>query len=126
MPTDYPPKQTIAIVVEQEVTRRLLSHVLEEEGYKVVQIEASSGGDCIIPGRPDVILLDADLRSANSIAVCRDLAARPSLQGSRIIMFGHESSSLVRLAGLRAGAEDFISGPFDYGELLAKIHRNVS
>ncbi|MCL5961669.1 MAG: response regulator [Chloroflexi bacterium] len=124
MPTKAQRMKTIAVLVEHEITRRLISHVLEEEGFVVLQIDAASvGTDHLVPGHPDVIVLDAQLSVANSYALCRDFSSSPTLRGTRIVMFGHKCTSVERLAGLRAGADEFISGPFDYAELLARIEK---
>lgn len=119
------PVRTVAIIVEHDVTRRLISHVLAEEGFEVVEVDKPmSAAGCTGLERVDTILLDAHLKLANSYALCRELSSRQELRGTRIVMFGSGCTSTERLAGLLAGADDFISGPFDYRELLVRLKKS--
>ena len=125
MPVDLPQNRIALVVAEHEVTSRLLCYLLQEEGYEVVVLHLTGDTEFLVPGRPDVILLEVCLTSVDSFTLCRNLRGRSNLRFAPIIMFGHECTATERLAGLQAGAHDVISGPFDYRELLAKIRCSI-
>jgi PAS domain S-box-containing protein len=70
---------------------------------------------------PDLILLDIMMPDMNGFAVCRALRAMPRLAAIPIIMVTALDDRASRLAGLEAGADDFISKPFDPSELRARV-----
>jgi DNA-binding response OmpR family regulator len=67
-----------------------------------------------------VILLDRDLPVANGHEVCTQLAARRP--EARILMLAPAAGVEERIRGLRLGADDYLSEPFDLRELVARVH----
>ena len=81
--------------------------------------------------RPGIVLLEADLPFIDGLALTRQLRADPATASLPIILLGAQPSSADKIAGLKAGADDYIAKPFDPAEVSARIdsairrHREV-
>jgi two-component system sensor histidine kinase/response regulator len=71
--------------------------------------------------RPDIILLDNMMPGIDGAEVCRQIRADAHLRHTKIIMVSGKSMVSERIEAYRAGADDYITKPFDKDELLAKI-----
>ena len=67
----------------------------------------------------DAVVLDVALPRRDGLSVCRELRAKGST--TRILMLTARDAIADRIAGLDAGADDYLSKPFDLGELLARL-----
>jgi len=109
------------LVVEDEVKlARLLKRGLEEEGY-AVDI-ATDGSEAIWMGTEnpyDAVLLDVMLPDADGFEVCRRL--RDAGRWSPVLMLTARDAVEDRVAGLDAGADDYLTKPFSFAELLARL-----
>jgi len=109
------------LVVEDEA--RIVSFIrrgLEEEQHAVDV--APDGDDAVLLAMTndyDVILLDLLLPRKNGLAACRELRARNV--STPILMLTAKDSVEDRVAGLRIGADDYLTKPFAFDELLARI-----
>ena len=93
---------------------------LREASYTVDQ--AGSGPQAIALAAAnsyDVVILDVLLPGADGLAVCR--AIRDAGNGVPILMLTALDGVDQRIAGLDAGADDYLTKPFDFGELLARL-----
>jgi DNA-binding response OmpR family regulator len=70
---------------------------------------------------PGIILLDVMMPGLDGCETCRRLRAMPSLHGAIIIMLSAKAMPSEEAAGIDAGADDYVTKPFDDGELLAKV-----
>lgn len=109
------------LVVEDEVKMAgLLRRALEEEGYAVDV--ASSGGDGLWLGTEnayDAVVLDLMLPDVDGFDVCRRL--REAGRWSPVLMLTARDAVSDRVAGLDAGADDYLTKPFSLAELLARL-----
>ena len=109
------------LVVEDDTAMAIaIRDGLEYEGYRVAV--ASDGEDGLrLAGEtlPDLILLDVMLPRMSGLSVCRKLRS----QGKEvpIIMLTARSQELDKVEGLRAGADDYVSKPFGFLELTARM-----
>jgi two-component system, OmpR family, response regulator MprA len=110
----------LAMVVESDARMSsFLDRVLSNAGYRV---ESVTGGPGVVQTlftlRPDVVLLDTNLRGIDGLDITRGVRQR---SGVPILMLGHDTNVQARIAGLDAGADDFLGKPFVVDELLARI-----
>jgi putative two-component system response regulator len=99
--------------------------ILEELlGADYALTTAASGEDAlrIAPKfRPDVVLLDLMMPGMDGITTCRYLGETLSTVGTRIVILSAKKEVRDRITAYSAGAVDFLSKPFDHGEVLAKV-----
>jgi two-component system OmpR family response regulator len=109
------------LVVEDEAKMaRAIRRGLEREGYTVDVV--GDGGDAVRRARGagyDAILLDLMLPGVEGFAVCRQL--RDAGQWAPVLMLTARDAVEDRIAGLDAGADDYLVKPFAFGELLARV-----
>ncbi|HXF84176.1 MAG TPA: HD domain-containing phosphohydrolase [Anaerolineales bacterium] len=113
---------TILIVDDEYAGRETLLSVLEGEGYRLETAE--NGQQAIEKARqilPDVILLDVMMPGMDGFEVCRIIRHDPQLAEIPIIVLTALDDRESMLAALKAGADDFISKPFDRYELRARL-----
>jgi PAS domain S-box-containing protein len=116
------PASTILIVDDEPAVRQGLGKVLAAEGYTVVP--AASGAEALVKAAeliPDLVLLDVEMPGLDGLEVCRRLRADPTLAEVPVIMVTSLANRGSRLQGFEAGADDFMSKPFDEIELLARV-----
>jgi two-component system, OmpR family, response regulator len=110
-----------ALVVEDEPKMAaLLRRGLAEEGYAADV--AGTGEDAVDLARAtpyDVIVLDVMLPGLDGLAVCREL--RAGHVWAPILMLTARDGVADRVAGLDAGADDYLAKPFSFAELLARL-----
>ena len=110
----------ILIVEDEPTLREGLSDLLAAAGHSVQSCER--GGDAVDAGTQeafDLVLLDLMLPDLDGVEVCRRLRrARPTLA---ILMLTARGSEDDKVAGLEAGADDYLTKPFAVRELLARV-----
>jgi len=111
---------TILVVEDQPALARLLQKVLTEEGFLVgVAFDGPSGRDAALEMTPDAVILDVGLPGLDGLAVCRAIRARGLKMP--VIMLTARDAVPDRVAGLEAGADDYVLKPFAFEELLARL-----
>lgn len=113
---------TILIVDDEYSGRETLQSVLEGEGYNLVMAE--NGPQAIAKAKsilPDVILLDVMMPGMTGFEVCEKIRNDPQVAEIPIIILTALDDRDSLLTGLKAGADDFISKPFDRFELRARL-----
>ncbi len=113
---------TILIVDDVPTARKTLRVLLLNQGYDLAL--ASNGAEALEMAEalnPDVILLDVMMPEMDGFEVCRRLRAMPELAEVPVIMVTALEDPESRLEAIEAGADDFITKPFDRVELRARI-----
>jgi len=113
---------TVLIVDDEESGRQTIESVLEGEGYNIELAE--NGFQAIEKARhilPDVILLDVMMPGMTGFEVCQRIRSDPQLAEIPIIILTALDDRESMLSGLKSGADDFISKPFDRFELRARV-----
>ena len=116
------PEATILIVDDEPANVDMLSQELEEEGYCL--LTACDGEEALIKvqeNQPDLVLLDVMMPKVDGFTVCRILKGSGKTILIPVILVTALRAHEDRVRGIEAGADDFISKPFDRDELLAKI-----
>ena len=112
----------ILCVDDEEANLKLLENILVPRGYAVVI--AASGKDALLKIKSqtiDLVLLDIIMPDMDGFEVCRQIKGDPKLRNIPVIMITALTDKLNRIRGIEAGAEEFLSKPFDKTEALARI-----
>jgi len=120
-----PPAATILIVDDEIQNRKLLEALLRPEGY--VTFSASTGQEALASvalRAPDLILLDVMMPGMDGYETASRLKANPATSNIPIIMVTAQIDRGARLAGLNAGAEEFLTKPVERAELWLRV-RNL-
>jgi putative two-component system response regulator len=115
-------KNTILIVDDDPGARDTMEALLYYEGYNLNF--ASSGPEALVKATdltPDLILLDVMMPGMDGFEVCRRLRSTPLLAEVPIIMVTALDDKHSRLQGLEAGADEFVTKPFERQELRTRI-----
>jgi len=109
----------ILVVEDEERIRQFLKRGLTYENYIVdTAIDGQDGLDKARDNPPDLVLLDIMLPGIDGLEVCRRLRAATDVP---ILMLTAKESIEDRVAGLDAGADDYLVKPFSFDELLARV-----
>ena len=115
-----PPTPHVLLVDDEPSLVLVLSDRLEAEGYRVTPV---GDGDAALaaatPGAFDIIVLDGMLPGRDGFDVCRTLRHRGVK--TPILMLSARGQVVDRIVGLQLGADDYLTKPFDVGELLARM-----
>src|SRR3954464_12486631 len=111
----------VLVVDDDALVRRMLTRSLVAEGFEVEHV--ADGGAALAAAEasaPDLVVLDVTMPGLDGLAVCRRLRAN-GLRGS-ILMLTARDAVADRVAGLEAGADDYLVKPFAVEELVARLH----
>jgi two-component system alkaline phosphatase synthesis response regulator PhoP len=112
--------ENILLVEDEEALRMTLSDRLLSEGYKVDCAEDGEEGlQCAMQATHDLIILDIMLPRKNGFDVCRDV--RQAGLATPILMLTARGQTVDKVVGLKLGADDYLTKPFEMMELLARV-----
>lgn len=110
----------VLVVEDDRKLAAVLRQGLKEQGYGVdLAADAAQGFEMAMASEYDAMLLDVMLPGRSGLDVLRDLRARGSR--SPILVLSARSSVQDRIRGLDLGADDYLSKPFEFQELLARL-----
>lgn len=119
---DQPPALTVLVIDDQENIIEFIKLGLKYEGYHVESaIDGPQGLETAQRLVPDVIILDVMLPGIDGLEVCRRLRANPVTQDIPIMILTAKEEVRDRIAGLDMGADDYLTKPFSFDELVARI-----
>jgi len=113
-------RDRVLVVDDDPPLRRMLARTLTAEGYEVTV--AADGGAALAEAEraaPDVIVLDVAMPALDGLAVCRRLRSKGL--PTPILMLTARDAVPDRVAGLEAGADDYLVKPFAVQELIARL-----
>lgn len=113
----------ILVVDDDDAIAAGLSRVLESQGYSVRRLGRGAGAVAATGPEIELVVLDLGLPDIDGIDVCRKLrTARPDLA---ILILSARDQELDVVAGLDAGADDYLVKPFRLSELLARVRAHL-
>jgi two-component system response regulator RegX3 len=117
------PSRPVVLVVEDEVvTRRVLTQLLEQDGYVVEAVASGEAGLArIAEGGIDVVLLDLMLPGLDGIELTRRVRENAEAVYLPIIMVTSLDSPDQQHSGFEAGADDYVTKPFNTRDLLDRV-----
>ncbi len=115
--------QAVLIVDDEQHIRLLIEQTLEELLDEDVELFTAADGNeaasAIAAQRPDLVFLDVTMPGRSGLDVCRSAKADPATAGTHVVLLTAKGQTVDRDAGLAAGADEYLTKPFDPDALLA-------
>jgi putative two-component system response regulator len=112
----------LLVVDDVPQNRTLLERMLTAEGYSVTSAaDGAIGLRMVETEAPDLIVSDIDMPNLNGIEFCRRVKDNPATRLVPFILITGLADRVNRIAGIEAGADDFLGKPFDSQELKARV-----
>jgi putative two-component system response regulator len=116
-----PTGRRILVVDDDPTVGAALDYILKNEGYDVARARDGRGALAVVAARPpDLILLDLNMPQMGGFEVCRRVKADPATSLLPIVILTGESEGEARLQAWEAGADDFLTKPFQVVDVLAR------
>ncbi len=110
----------ILVVEDEKKVAKFLQQGLEEEQYSVdIAYDGEQGQQMALAGAYDLIVLDILLPKKDGVSVLRDV--RENKITTPVLMLTAKSSTEDKVEGLDSGADDYLTKPFAFAELLARV-----
>ncbi len=113
---------TILIADDEDTILNMLSLAMTSAGYNVLL--AHDGVQALAQikeHKPDLVLLDLQMPRMDGFTVCRSVKSDVFLRHIPVIMLTAQNQTQTKVTGLEAGADDYVTKPFDLDELLARL-----
>jgi len=115
-------QENILIVDDSESSRLLLSTILKKAGYGVHEAaDGRTGLELALSLAPGLILLGIIMPGMDGYEVCQALKAHPKMAEIPVIFLSGKTDPADKIKGLQLGAVDYITKPYDKGEVLARV-----
>ena len=115
--------RSVMVVEDDDAIRLVLRTNLEDEGYRVIEAVTAEQGLVILQDeQPDVVLVDLRLPGIHGLDLIRSVRATSQVP---IIIVTAQTDSHDVVAGLEAGADDYVTKPFVTKELMARIRTQL-
>ncbi len=116
----------IVIADDVETNRALLSRLLTRDGYSVyVAADGAAAHELVLHEMPDLVLSDVVMPKLNGFELCRRIKEDPATRLTPVVLVTGLGERADRIAGINAGADDFLTKPFDTQELQARVRSLV-
>jgi diguanylate cyclase (GGDEF)-like protein len=123
IPADSP---EVLVVEDDPDMRAVLEDALSSFGFSVRTAATGSAGLAALrQGVPDLVLLDHGLPEMSGIEVCRQIRRDPALSAVPVVMLTARSLTADQVAGLDAGADDYVTKPFELDGLVARLRSHL-
>jgi two-component system alkaline phosphatase synthesis response regulator PhoP len=115
---------SVLIVDDEQHIRLLIEQTLEELEDEGVELLTAPDGevalDVVANQHPDLVFLDVTMPRMNGLDVCRSIKGDPATAGTTVLLLTAKGQTYDREAGLAAGADDYLTKPFDPDDLLRR------
>lgn len=116
----------ILVVDDDRLMINIIKECLEKEGYKVVTAgDFASAMESVYNSTPDLVFLDVVLPDMSGYEICRLFRNDTRTSHIPIIMLTSKDGTEDKIAGLEAGADDYITKPFEPLELVARVRTHL-
>lgn len=118
--------KNILIVEDVEDHLEIVKLILEQHNYSI--LTATNGKDGLLSvqkNKPNLIILDVMLPEMNGYEVCKAIRSDPSIKATPVIMLSVRSNQEDIEAGYAAGANEYMTKPFNLEELIKKVKKHL-
>lgn len=113
----------ILVIDDSKLILHVAKTILDKQGHQVLLAEDGNIGlQTAATEHPDLILLDLILPGIDGYQVCQRIKAETATSDIPVIMLTSKSEPADKVRGLEMGASDYVTKPFDEGELMARVN----
>ena len=110
---------TVLIVEDEDGIRELMRLFLVKKGYEILEAEDGFEAlDVLSKENPDLILLDIEMPGMSGLELCEKIRVRTK---TPILFVSYRKELAYKIQGLEVGGDDYITKPFDFTELEARV-----
>ena len=115
-------KGQILVVEDQPATSSLIQEVLKEEGYEVAVVDSlAKARNAVGRAMPELVVLDRNLPDGDGLEFCKELRSDEKSRTMPVLILTAQKAVQEKVAGLRGGADDYLTKPFNTEELVARV-----
>jgi len=112
----------VLIVDDERANLELMEAMVTQEGYQaILTMDGEKALQMVQESRPDIIMMDVVMPKMNGIEACRKIKTNPMSYAIPVIIVTALNATEEKIKAIQAGADDFISKPFDRQELSARL-----
>ncbi|MDE3074691.1 MAG: response regulator [Chloroflexota bacterium] len=116
----------VLVVDDEPRVARAIEFALSNSDVELVSLTDPAQVESVAAAqRPDAILLDIGLKTADGLELCRRLKADQRFRDIPVLLLSGQTDPGTKATGLAAGADDFVGKPFVPTELLARINAQI-
>ncbi len=116
----------IMIVEDSQTDMRIEEKVCSDNGFKTVTVtEGDKVLSTAIERKPDLILLDVILPNKNGFQVCRQLKTSEETKDIKVIIVSSKDQPSDKFWGMKQGADDYVTKPYEEDDLISAIEKNI-
>ena len=117
----------ILVVDDSPTELALITLPLKKEGFDVISaVDGEEGLIKIDSEKPDLVILDVILPRKNGFQICRQIKTQPETKNIPVILLTSRSQDSDKFWGMKQGADEYMTKPFNSEELLAAIKRFIN
>jgi diguanylate cyclase (GGDEF)-like protein len=117
---------TILVVDDEKNILEIIKFNLEVEGFRVFTCaEGEEALKMVHDLKPDLVLCDIMMPEVDGLEICRKMKADGRTNHIPVVMLSAKTQAQDKVASVEAGADDFITKPFDFSDLVARIKVNL-
>ena len=118
---------TVLIVDDEQHIRLLIEQTLEELEDDGVELQTAQDGEeglgVVRIHHPELVFLDVQMPRMNGFETCEAIKSEPGMASTKVVLLTAKGQAVDRERGLAAGADEYLTKPFDPDELLALARR---
>ncbi|MBU4208727.1 MAG: diguanylate cyclase [Proteobacteria bacterium] len=117
---------TILVIDDSKLIAHVAKNILTKQGHEVLLAQdGETGLDIARDKKPDLILLDLVLPGMDGYGICERIKNDSTIKDIPIIMLTSKAEHADKVRGLELGASDYVTKPFDEGELRARVNTHL-
>jgi DNA-binding response OmpR family regulator len=125
--TNHQQPEQLLLVDDNVTNLQVLHQTLDGRGYKLLVAKSGASALAIAAkAKPSIILLDIMMPEMDGYGVCQQLKSDPELKDIPIIFLSALTDTKDKVRGLDLGAVDYISKPFQPGEVIARVNTHLT
>lgn len=121
-PATLLPSAKILLTDDNATVQYVISHILRQDGYEVIQAETGKRALEMMNENPDLVILDVNLPDISGFEICRRIKSNPAYSSVPVMhLSASHTTSQSMVSGLEGGADAFLTQPVDASVLLATV-----